>query len=595
MVEPRPIIVAGMHHSGSSRADRLLGALGLDLGNGRAATDSSDAAIHWLHRRVLEQACQPGEPGVRRWGWTVSEQLDASAVEAARDSAEAYAAGRRATADGAWGFAEPRATLLLDLWAQVLPDAVFVHPYRAPWDVVADVLAMRLPELEEHPDYAARVWLRYARAQIAFARRHPQRCALVHADAIYDAPHDFAATMAALIGEGLPSLADEAAVTRAAQAFADQRPARLDPEGPLAGVVRVTAHEVPAAYEELQRIAGLPARRSVVAAQAQPEAQAIGRLATFLAGIVSELRGAAPAELPSDLDPAHPMPAAAIGARTRSRLGRRRHARSAAGPPESDRPVLAELPSPADPAERWFREHYGEAADKTLAFLAAGGVSLEGKDIADIGSGDGIIDLALVHRGVPRRLVGYDLRCTNREHLAEQAARYGVLQDLPAELEFKTSQTTGLPAGDDEFDVVVTWSAFEHISDPVGVAKEIRRVLRPGGVLFLQLWPFYRSERGSHLWDWFPEPHHHLLEHEDGIVERMLASDVHEPGWTRYMADEFRRLNRLTVEELHRSLLAADLHVARLELMTSVVTIPSSLGRYPLNDLAVGGVQLLAV
>jgi hypothetical protein len=119
--------------------------------------------------------------------------------------------------------------------------------------------------------------------------------------------------------------------------------------------------------------------------------------------------------------------------------------------------------------------------------------------------------------------------------------------------------------------------------------------LRPGGTLFLQLWPFYRSDRGSHLWDWFPESHHHLLEHEDDIVERMLASDVHEPDFTNYMAEEFRRLNRVTLEELHRSLLAAGFRVSRLELMTQAVQIPHALSRYPLADLAIGGVQLLAV
>ena len=123
----------------------------------------------------------------------------------------------------------------------------------------------------------------------------------------------------------------------------------------------------------------------------------------------------------------------------------------------------------------------------------------------------------------------------------------------------------------------------------------MRRILRPGGVLFLQLWPFYFSERGSHLWDWFPQPHHHLLEHPREIVEQMLASDVHDPGFTRYMADEFERLNRITVEQLHRSLLAAGFRVARVELMTGAVQLPPELSRHALADLAISGIKLLAV
>lgn len=522
------------------------------MDGGAAAPSGSETQIGALHRAVLDAAMPAGETGVRRWGWTESERLDAAAVDAARHAVEGYVAARRDAASGAWGFAEPRAALLLDLWAQVSPEAIFILPYRAPWDVVCEVLQAGLPELRDHPDYAARAWLRYTRAVCAFARRHRSRCIVVHGDAIGASPGAFAAALAAIGGASLPMIDEPQVVARAAAAAAGRPLARLDHDGPLAGLVRATAHEVPTAYDELQRLADLPAAPAPTQ-RAGVEALAIGRLATWLID-------GAPAAAGSD----RAQPRAAVAA-------------------------------PRDPAERWFREHYGEAADKTLAFLADGDVSLEGRDVADIGSGDGIIDLALVHRGRPRRLVGYDLRRTNREHLLAQADRYGVASRLPDELEFESSQTTAIPAADDAFDVVVSWSAFEHISDPVGVAREIRRILRPGGTLFLQLWPFYHSSRGSHLWDWFPQPHHHLLEHEDVIVERMLAGEVHEPTFTSYMADEFRRLNRVTLEELHRSLLAAGLHVARLELMADLVQIPRSLARYPLADLAVGGVQLLAV
>lgn len=276
--------------------------------------------------------------------------------------------------------------------------------------------------------------------------------------------------------------------------------------------------------------------------------------------------------------------------RLKSAIGRSSPAVGGA-PGDASAPPVPELAP--DPAERWFREHYDEAAGHVLAFLEAGGISMEGKDVVDVGSGDGIIDLALAHRGHPRRLVGYDLRRTDSENLAAQAARYGVAE-IPPQLVFEASQTRRLPADDDNFDIAVTWSAFEHISDPVSVATEMRRILRPDGVLFLQLWPFHRSERGSHLWDWFPEPHHHLLEHEGNIVKRMRASDVHDPGFTSYMTDEFEHLNRITLEELHRSLLAAGFRVARLELMTGAVQCPPALSRYPLADLAISGVKLLA-
>lgn len=619
-----------MFSSGSRHVARFLGALGVAMEDAGTGADGSPLDVAALHREILGRACPLGEPGVRRWGWTESEQLDQAVVAEADALAGAYAAARRDAAAGAWGFAEPRATLLLDLWMRVLPDAVVVLPYRAPWDVVADVLALDLPEFAERPDYAARVWLRYARAQIAFASNRPDDVLVVDAAAFAAAPGVFSARLAALVGDDVGALHDGALVALAATEMGAV--GTLDAGGSLARLVRTTAREVAAAHEQLQRLAGVPPKRPAAPVVGPPppadtEALAVERLGLWLTATVRELDtalttrdcAAAPGGPPAGaVEPAPPSGSPATPGVPRSRArplsltrgGRWRRVRPSDGRggdagrrDGTSEPVALAEPEPQpepeprpepDPAERWFREHHGEAADKTLAFLAAGGVVLEGRDVADIGSGDGIIDLALVQKGAPRRLVGFDLRRTNSEHLLEQARRYGVADELPEALSFEESQTVGIPAPDDSFDVAISWSAFEHISEPVGVATEIRRILRPGGVLFLQLWPFYRSEKGSHLWDWFARPHHHLLEHEDDIVERMLASDVHEPGFTRYMADEFKHLNRITIEELHRALLAAGFHVARLELMTHTVQIPPALGRYPLTDLAVGGVQLLA-
>lgn len=278
-----------------------------------------------------------------------------------------------------------------------------------------------------------------------------------------------------------------------------------------------------------------------------------------------------------------------------SRRIRRRLEEARVGPAPPSPADSSPLARPSDPAERWFREHFDEAVGHTLSFLEGGGVKLEGMDVIDVGSGDGIIDLGVTLRAAPRRLVGCDLRLTDSDNLLNQARAYAAATELPAQLEFVASEPQRLPVEDASFDLALTWSAFEHVSDPVTMLREIRRVLRPGGVLFLQLWPFYRSERGSHLWEWDPTPFHHLLRHEDEVLTNIRASDRHDPGFTEYMADEFRHLNRITLEELHRSLLAGGFRVARLELMTDVIQIPPELSLYPLADLAVGGVKLLAV
>ena len=247
-----------------------------------------------------------------------------------------------------------------------------------------------------------------------------------------------------------------------------------------------------------------------------------------------------------------------------------------------------------DADETWFWDHYEMAPREIVEFLASGGVPLRGKQVADVGCGDGIMALGLARRARPERLVGFDLNPCDVGTLLERAGRFGAADTVPAELEFRQSEPIALPAENDEFDVVYTWSAFEHVGDPPGLMREIARVLKPDGVLMLQLWPFYYSPRGSHLWEWFPEAYHHLCSTPEKIVEAMRKSGRHSEWFTEYMANEFLNLNRLTFDELHRSVLAAGLEVRKLEPITEGAHVPLEARRYPLADLALSGVKLLA-
>jgi SAM-dependent methyltransferase len=258
----------------------------------------------------------------------------------------------------------------------------------------------------------------------------------------------------------------------------------------------------------------------------------------------------------------------------------------------TDGPVVAGPPG----VDTWFEEHYDAAAARVIEFLAQEGVALEGKQVADVGSGDGILDLGLVHKGRPARLVGFDVNLTNCEILLESARRQGVCESLPSSLAFEASGPTSIPAEDRSFDVVVSWSAFEHIADPIAVLREVRRVIRDDGVLFVQLWPFYHSRFGSHLRDWFPEGWEHLemsAEDIDGVVR---ASDVHAADWADLMLHEYRGLNRISVDDLGRALVDAGFVVRRLHLLTSDVPLPPGPASHlPLSALGIDGVELVAV
>lgn len=245
------------------------------------------------------------------------------------------------------------------------------------------------------------------------------------------------------------------------------------------------------------------------------------------------------------------------------------------------------------PGATWFWDHYSSAAGETIAFLGGDDVDLTGKVVADVGCGDGMIDLGLVQQARPARLTGFDVNPVDTGHLLRVAREAGVVEELPAELEFVVSADRRLPAQDASYDVVVTWSAFEHIAEPISVLGEMRRILKPGGMLFLQLWPFFHSAQGSHLRDWFDD-YPNLLRHEDEIVAHMRANPFQGEDWTEYMIREYRHLNRIDVDELQRCLLTAGFAVRKFHLLTHEVRIPTELQRYPLSQLGVGGVKLLA-
>ena len=278
---------------------------------------------------------------------------------------------------------------------------------------------------------------------------------------------------------------------------------------------------------------------------------------------------------------------------------RRRVGRAAAVLVGHDVPVapLPEATASVDPVDRsadqWFWDHYEWAPLEVLGFLREDGLDVTDREVADVGCGDGIIDLGLVHHGLPRRLVGFDVNPVREDLLLERAAAARVADALPVALEFAVSDTTKLPAPDDSFDVVVTWSAFEHIDDPATVLAEIRRILRPDGVLFLQLWPFYHSQHGAHLDEWYPEGFVQFQRDPDAIEADVLER-AEDKGWARYKLGEYRTLNELTVDELGHAVEAAGFRITKLQLISERVPLPPEVGGMDLSRLGISGIMLLA-
>lgn len=117
-------------------------------------------------------------------------------------------------------------------------------------------------------------------------------------------------------------------------------------------------------------------------------------------------------------------------------------------------------------------------------------------------------------------------------------------EDLPLDkLEFLTADAQNLPFRDDWFDFCFSQNAFEHIPDPEKALREVVRVTRPGGLIYLMFDPLWTADSGSHFLQYIGEPWVHLIETDSQISRRM--SDA---GASRAEIASYRtHMNRLPV------------------------------------------------
>ncbi len=227
-----------------------------------------------------------------------------------------------------------------------------------------------------------------------------------------------------------------------------------------------------------------------------------------------------------------------------------------------------------------------------MRFLAESDVVVTGRRVADVGCGDGLIDLGVCVRGHPKEMVGFDVRPLDGGQLTTLRSLVGSSGELPPALSFATSEPRHVPAPPRHFDIVVSWSAFEHISDPVAMAREMHRILRPDGTLLVQLWPFFMSEHGSHLSRWYPAGFAHLIQPMAELKRRLADLGPATDPELKAVADAY--LNGITLADLQRTLLLAGFRIIRAQLIVNPCHIPRELAHLSILDLTVGGVLILA-
>lgn len=256
---------------------------------------------------------------------------------------------------------------------------------------------------------------------------------------------------------------------------------------------------------------------------------------------------------------------------------------------------IARTPLPMTDRASWFYDHYYLATAQVAEFLAGDGIALDGSVVGDIGCGDGIIDLGLAVQHSAAMVYGFDQIETDVDALIQISAEFGVIDGLPANLQFHNLSDNDIPAfAEGICDVVLTWSVFEHAADPLALAYQVKRLLRKDGVAVIQVWPMWYSQHGAHLWKWFPQGFVHLYENLPDLERYAREHPVGDSFWDVYMLNTFRSCNRITVDEIQDSLVKAGLRVGRVQLISHAFHVPEQLQHVPISRLGIAGVMLLA-
>ena len=186
-----PLVVTGMHRSGTSLLASAMQAAGVAMGETLLEASASNVKGHFEDVEFLA------------WHEAVFSDHDRTVYDAHEGGPLAISDARRAEAAalvaarrGLWGFKDPRTCLFLDFWADLLPQAKFLFIVRRPEEVVASLRQRGHAELQRHfrgswalkqlgldltfrRRRAIEWWLASNRAILDFAQRRPERSLVV--------------------------------------------------------------------------------------------------------------------------------------------------------------------------------------------------------------------------------------------------------------------------------------------------------------------------------------------------------------------------------------------------------------------------------
>src|SRR6185312_14745823 len=124
--------------------------------------------------------------------------------------------------------------------------------------------------------------------------------------------------------------------------------------------------------------------------------------------------------------------------------------------------------------ESVLRSHKWRTVDNSAAYLAPH--LTDGISVLDLGCGPGTITADIGRRVAPGRVLGIDMSSGVIEEARRDAG-------AGSNVEFSVGDLYSLDIDADTFDVVHAHQVLQHLADPVGALRQMKRVCKRGGLV----------------------------------------------------------------------------------------------------------------
>ena len=249
--------------------------------------------------------------------------------------------------------------------------------------------------------------------------------------------------------------------------------------------------------------------------------------------------------------------------------------------------LFGKVPAYAEDGEEYSNAEYREVSKQFDKSYSEYGLELQDKVVLDAGCGAGGKTVFYAKLGC-QHVYGSDREPYLIEKAKECAAEHGVENDIT----FQVESLDDLTFESNMFDVVFLTGVLEHIVRPklVPALAELKRVMKPGGRLFLNF-PPWSSPYAAHLYKVIFIPWCQYMFSDQTLInvaDRLGAPQ--ERGVSTSYTEHFMELNRCTISEFKTITRDLDFEMVKLKLIP--VRQKESLTKLPLvGPLFVSGVR----